>query len=70
MAGFINSNFVMEYVSYKFKVLSADSSRAENFKRTFQLFVEKEGYSQDSVNNADESDLSWKALPRTSSAWF
>jgi hypothetical protein len=28
--------------------------------------VEKEGYSQDSVYNADESGLFWKALPRKS----
>jgi hypothetical protein len=48
------------------ELLSADSSSAENFKQTFQLFVEKEGYSQDSVYNADESGLFWKALPRKS----
>jgi hypothetical protein len=42
------------------ELLSADSSSAENFKQTFQLFVEKEGYSQDSVHNADESGLFWK----------
>ncbi|XP_008183146.1 jerky protein homolog-like [Acyrthosiphon pisum] len=48
--------------------LSADSSSAENFKQIFQLFVEKEGYSQDSVYNADESGLNWKALPRKSLA--
>ncbi|XP_025203542.1 uncharacterized protein LOC112600511 [Melanaphis sacchari] len=36
------------------ELLSADSSSAENFKQTFRLFVEKEGYFQDSVYNADE----------------
>jgi hypothetical protein len=30
--------------------------------------VEKEGYSQDSVHNADESGLLWKALPKKSLA--
>jgi len=48
--------------------LSADSSSAENFKQIFLLFAEKEGYSQDSVYNADESGLNWKALPRKSLA--
>ncbi|XP_025409561.1 jerky protein homolog-like [Sipha flava] len=50
------------------ELLSADSSSAENFKQTFQLFVEIEGYSQDSVHNADENGLLWKALPKKSFA--
>ncbi|XP_050065139.1 jerky protein homolog-like [Aphis gossypii] len=52
------------------ELLSADLSSAENFKQTFQLFVEKEGYFQDSVYNADETGLNWKALPRKSLASF
>ena len=67
VAGFINSNLDMEYVSYKFKVNHYQLIQVV-LKILNKLFVEKEGYSQDSVYNADESGLNWKALSRKSLA--
>ncbi len=43
--------------------LSADTSAADNFKRTFSMLVEEECYSLHQMFNADETGLYWRLLP-------
>lgn len=50
------------------ETLSANSSAAEQFKKTFQSFLEEEGLAREDVYNADETGLNWKSLPRKSLA--
>ncbi|GFT02840.1 jerky-like protein [Trichonephila clavipes] len=46
--------------------LSGDKNSAHEFKETFLLSVEEEGYSRDDVYNVDETGVNWKALSRKS----
>lgn len=38
----------------------------EQFKKTFQSFLEEEELTRDDVYNADETGLDWKSLPKKS----
>lgn len=48
--------------------LSGNAVSAENFKKSFSAFVEKNGYSLDDIYNTDETGLNWKSLPSKSLA--
>lgn len=62
-------NGIRELQCQKESLLLTESSDVEKFKKTLRLFVEKKGFSQDDIYNADETGLNWKVLPRMSFAY-
>lgn len=59
----LKTRYNLHNIKFKGERASADTKAADNFKIQIQEIIEKRGYCEDQIFNADETALYWRKLP-------